>query len=128
MMGEPMDGDLSTSNRTIEVAASFDRPHLARYTMDNADLEKEIIGLFLQQLPSIVAMLEQADSAAQWKMAAHTLKGSAAAVGATAIHACAVKLEGHAPIPSVNVKGNLLAELRVIVERFHAVIGSIYSA
>jgi HPt (histidine-containing phosphotransfer) domain-containing protein len=119
--------DKRKAGQTAATAASFDQPHLARYTMGNPDLEREIIGLFLQQLPSIVAMLDEAETAAQWKMAAHTLKGSAAAVGATAIHACAVDLEGHAPIPNVDVKIKLLTELRLRVDHFNTVIGGIYA-
>ena len=126
-MAGPNNDGLKAGQTAIDVASSFDQPHLARYTLGNPDLEKEIIGLFLQQLPSIVVMLEEAETAAQWKMAAHTLKGSAAAVGATAIHASAVELEEHAPIPSVYVKKNLLLELRLRVDRFHAVIGGIYA-
>ena len=33
------------------VAEVFDRAHLSHYTMQNADLEREILGLFLMQLP-----------------------------------------------------------------------------
>lgn len=104
----------------------FDRPHLVRYTLDNAELEREIIGLFIGQLPSIVAMLEEANSPEAWKMAAHTLKGSAAAVGATDIHGSAVHLEELGYIFNVDVKIKLIEDLRGKCERFHAVIRSIY--
>lgn len=106
--------------------ATFDRPHLIRYTLDNAELEREIIGLFVGQLPSIVAMLEEANSPEAWKMATHTLKGSAAAVGATGIHASAVYLEDLGYIADFNVKVKLIEELRDKVERFRTVICSIY--
>jgi HPt (histidine-containing phosphotransfer) domain-containing protein len=115
-------------NSAPEAAAEaiFDRPHLARYTMDNPELEKEIIGLFLQQLPSIITMLAEAESAAAWKMAAHTLKGSAAAVGATAIHACAVDLEARGYVVDVDVKIKLIADLQSRAARFDAMIGGLY--
>lgn len=112
--------------RPAEFSAVFDRPHLARYTMDNADLEKEIIGLFLQQLPSIVTMLEEADSPEAWKLAAHTLKGSAAAVGARAIHESAVDLERIDVYVNVKIRLSLLAGLRARVDRFQAVIRTVY--
>ncbi len=104
----------------------FDRPHLVRYTLDNAELEREIIGLFIGQLPSIIAMLEEANSPEAWKMATHTLKGSAAAVGATDIHGSAVHLEDLGYVSNVDVKVKLVKELRGKFERFHAVIRSIY--
>ena len=72
----------------------FDRAHLSRYTMDSADLELEILGLFLLQLPSTIEMIENAETAADWKLATHTLKGAAASIGAKRIQAIAVELEG----------------------------------
>lgn len=109
-----------------DASSVFDRPHLVRYTLDNAELEREIIGLFIGQLPSIIAMLEEAASPEAWKMAAHTLKGSAAAVGATDIHGSAVYLEDLGYISDFNVKVKLIDDLRGKCARFHAVIRSIY--
>jgi HPt (histidine-containing phosphotransfer) domain-containing protein len=71
----------------------FDRAHLARYTMDSADLEREIIGLFLLQLPSTIEMIEAASTQADWKLATHTLKGAAASIGAKRIQTIAIELE-----------------------------------
>jgi HPt (histidine-containing phosphotransfer) domain-containing protein len=109
-----------------EAVQVFDRPHLVRYTMDNPELEREIIGLFMQQLPSIVEMLRSAASQADWKLAAHTLKGSAAAVGATAIHASAVALEAERFDADVTIRSNLLAELDLRIARFHRMIEQVY--
>lgn len=120
-------GQMAKTAPRAEAEVIFDRPHLARYTMDNPELEKEIIGLFLQQLPSIITMLAEADSAAAWKMAAHTLKGSAAAVGATAIHACAVDLEERGFVIDVDVKIKLVEELRTRAARFDAMISGLYA-
>jgi len=74
-------------------ASVLDRAHLSRYTMENPELEREIIGLFLRQLPNTLAMLREAQNLADWKLAAHTLKGSAAAIGAMEINRLAVALE-----------------------------------
>lgn len=112
--------------RQNRAQADFDQPHLARYTLDNRDLEKEIIGLFLQQLPQIVAHLRTAPSQSDWKMAAHTLKGSAAAVGAVAIHASAMHLEQMPYDVDVNVKSETLSALDQDVARFHRIVTSIY--
>lgn len=60
----------------------IDRAHLARYTLGQADLEREILGLFVRQLPLTLESLRFAATDRDWQVAAHTLKGSARAVGA----------------------------------------------
>ncbi len=60
----------------------LDRDHLARYTMGDSALEQEVLGLFVGQLPETVAMLRASGDAQAWRRAAHTIKGSAKAVGA----------------------------------------------
>ncbi len=74
------------SNGRRNRPAVFDRAHLSHYTMHSADLEREILGLFLTQLPATVSAIETAETAADWKLATHTLKGSCAAVGARRLH------------------------------------------
>ena len=61
--------------------------------MDSPELEREIIGLFVAQLPDILDRLQNADSSADWRIATHTLKGSALAIGACKIGDLAKKLE-----------------------------------
>lgn len=86
--------DNRASAATADCPADIlDRAHLARYTMENPELEREIIDLFLQQLPATLAMLREAHSLSDWKLATHTLKGSAAAIGATEINGLAAALE-----------------------------------
>jgi HPt (histidine-containing phosphotransfer) domain-containing protein len=124
---------MSGSSTTRQVApvqaeGGFDRQHLARYTMDNADLEREIIGLFLQQLPAIVETLKVAASRDDWRMAAHTLKGSAAAVGATAIHESALELEQVSFAANVNVKNTAIQTLDARVDRFRRIVAGLYGA
>lgn len=62
--------------------APIDRTHLARYTLGDAALEREILELFLSHLPNTIRDLGLADTDKDWRMAAHALKGSARAVGA----------------------------------------------
>ncbi len=71
----------------------FDRAHLGRYTMNDEGLEHEILSLFLTQLKATVEMIETANSAAEWKLWTHTLKGAAAAIGAWRLQSIAVELE-----------------------------------
>ena len=70
-----------------------DLKHLRRYTMGDIHLEKEVLDLFLGQLPQTIAALSQAASDRDWRIAAHTLKGSGRAVGAWRIARLAEQAE-----------------------------------
>jgi HPt (histidine-containing phosphotransfer) domain-containing protein len=59
-----------------------DLTHLRRYTLGDHKLEREVLDLFLAQLPATISALRAAASDQDWKMAAHSLKGSGRAVGA----------------------------------------------
>jgi len=65
-----------------EVAGAIDLEHLRRYTLGDARLENEILWLFIGQAPTTIDALKQAQTNQEWVTAAHTLKGSARAVGA----------------------------------------------
>lgn len=56
--------------------------HLRRYTMGDQQLETEVLGLFAGELPKTLARIRASASDREWREAAHTLKGSARAVGA----------------------------------------------
>ncbi len=73
---------VSAAGPSSDDAPPLDLAHLRRYTMGDAGLELEILGLFADQLPITIAALKNAASEKEWGMAAHTLKGSARAVGA----------------------------------------------
>jgi HPt (histidine-containing phosphotransfer) domain-containing protein len=60
----------------------IDRPYLARFTLGNMALEREILELFSGQMPRLIAQLRSAKTHAEWSLAAHTIRGSALAVGA----------------------------------------------
>jgi HPt (histidine-containing phosphotransfer) domain-containing protein len=66
--------------------ASFERPidlvHLARQTLGDRALEAEILDLFVVQARALVDRLVETGEARQRGDLAHTLKGSARAVGA----------------------------------------------
>ena len=63
-------------------AGAIDRDYLARFTLGNAALEREVLELFASQLPLYVRQLKDAQTSREWCEATHTIKGSAAAVGA----------------------------------------------
>jgi HPt (histidine-containing phosphotransfer) domain-containing protein len=56
--------------------------HLARYTLGDAALEREVLELFCTQSVSYLHQLRAATSHKAWFQAARALKGSTPAVGA----------------------------------------------
>jgi HPt (histidine-containing phosphotransfer) domain-containing protein len=67
---------------TIGEVTPVDMAHLARYTLGDAALEREVFELFCTQSVSYLDQLRAATSHKAWYQAAHALKGSARAVGA----------------------------------------------
>jgi HPt (histidine-containing phosphotransfer) domain-containing protein len=70
----------------------IDFEHLERMTLGDAGLEQEVLAMFAAQSAKLVARLATgpADAAAL----AHTLKGSARAIGALGVADAAARLEG----------------------------------
>jgi HPt (histidine-containing phosphotransfer) domain-containing protein len=96
---EPVPEPVSESVADPEV---LDLAHLARYTMGNRDLERELLRLFRTQIRAQVTGVAHARDAPDpdgqdWRFATHTLKGVARSIGAWAIADTAEKLEhlGH---------------------------------
>jgi HPt (histidine-containing phosphotransfer) domain-containing protein len=78
-------GDGGSAQAAIDRNAcpmAIDFAYLKKFTLGNRDLEREVLYLFAQHSPGYLANLRQAGSAKAWRDAAHTLKGSARAVGA----------------------------------------------
>ena len=74
------------------MTAPIDLRHLARQTMGDDALRREVLALFTAQLSSIHGELVAADVAGRGRLA-HTLKGSARGVGAFALADCAAAIE-----------------------------------
>lgn len=73
--------------------APVDLRHLRRYTLGDTALEREVLCLFINQLPETLSALGAARTDKDWKNAAHTLKGSGRAVGAWRIASLAEEAE-----------------------------------
>jgi HPt (histidine-containing phosphotransfer) domain-containing protein len=71
----------------------IDRTHLRRYTSGDEGLEREVLDLFLAQVPLTIGSLKDAACDKDWHVAAHTLKGSAGAVGAWRVASLAREAE-----------------------------------
>ncbi|WP_024510468.1 Hpt domain-containing protein [Bradyrhizobium sp. ARR65] len=104
---------LAPSDDPIDVA------HLKRMTLSDAGLEREVLAMFLQQTAQLLTRLatRPADAAAL----AHTLKGSARAIGACRVAACAAALEaairtGDDPAQPLTALDHAVAEARASIE------------
>jgi len=76
------------ARRDLTGAVDFD--YLERYAGGDAVVVDEVLGLFQEQAQMWLRLLDPTADAGGWKDAAHTLKGSAVGIGATALgEACA---------------------------------------
>jgi HPt (histidine-containing phosphotransfer) domain-containing protein len=86
--------DISGTSPTGRPAsAPVDFVHLQRYTLGDRALELEVLHLFAAQAPLTLDVLRRAHTSRAWRDAAHTLKGSARAVGAWHVATCAETVE-----------------------------------
>lgn len=90
--------------------------------MSSAELEREIVGLFLGQLPGLLANLKAPADAKDWKLFTHTLKGSAKAVGAMQVAEIATAMEDEGPEAG---QGSIGA-LEAAIEAFRAAAAKAY--
>ncbi len=73
-------------------AAAIDRSQLARMTFGDRSLEREVLQLFDRQAGLLLARMQSREAAAVATLA-HTLKGSAASIGATDVMLAAAAVE-----------------------------------
>ena len=71
---------------------TIDLDHLARQTFGDRELEAEVLTMFCHQAKSVADRMAGADEKTRVTLA-HTLKGSARGVGATALAGIAERLE-----------------------------------
>jgi len=95
--------------------------HLRRMTLGDADLEREVLDMFARQASQLTRSL--ADLPPEAGALAHTLKGSARAIGAFRVAAAADALE--TSIRDGRAPAQALADLRAAVAEAHAAIAAI---
>ena len=82
---------------TNSSSASFERPidlvHLARQTLGDRELEREILALFVRQSGMLRDRLMASRAQAERRDLVHTIKGSARAVGAWSVAKAAENVE-----------------------------------
>jgi HPt (histidine-containing phosphotransfer) domain-containing protein len=82
MASEAVDGPEEAADRERRPAHPVDLNHLSRYTLGERAIEREVLELFCTQSAIYLELLREAVSDRQWQDAAHSLKGSARAIGA----------------------------------------------
>jgi HPt (histidine-containing phosphotransfer) domain-containing protein len=97
----------------------IDFEHLKRMTLGDAGLEQEVLAMFAAQ--SVKLMAQLATVPADAGALAHTLKGSARAIGAFAVAEAAARLEavlgnGSDPSGPLAELGDAVAEARAAIE------------
>jgi HPt (histidine-containing phosphotransfer) domain-containing protein len=107
-----------------DAAPLLDRAYLSRFTLGNADLEREVLGLFAEHAPNYLARMQSAATQHDWREAAHTLKGSAAAVGAVKVARLAEGIERVTPPEAGSDRLALCADLAQAVEATRAAIAA----
>jgi HPt (histidine-containing phosphotransfer) domain-containing protein len=99
----------------------IDLEHLRRMTLGDAGLEREVLAMFSAQTVSLIGAL--AGSPPEAGALAHTLKGSARAIGAFAVADAAARLE--AAMQKGDDPAQALAGLRDAVTEARAAIDAI---
>ena len=83
---------LTVEHEPTGPAAAIDRAQLARMTLGDRGLEREVLQLFDRQAGLLLARMYSGDPVAVATLA-HTLKGSASSIGATAVTLAAAAVE-----------------------------------
>jgi HPt (histidine-containing phosphotransfer) domain-containing protein len=91
MTPRPKSADWVVSPPLAPDGPAIDLDHLARMTLGERELEREVLTLFAQQSTDLLARLEKLPR--EGASLAHTLKGSARAIGAFAVAETADNLE-----------------------------------
>jgi HPt (histidine-containing phosphotransfer) domain-containing protein len=117
-MSSPPRLDQISSPLLVPGEAPIDVEHLARMTLGDVALRREVLAMFLRQTGDLLGRL--AAHPGEGAALAHTLKGSARAIGAFGVAACAESLERTISRGVDSSQG--LAELAAAVAEAHASI------
>jgi HPt (histidine-containing phosphotransfer) domain-containing protein len=102
------------------MASPIDREHLARMTLGERSLEREVLVLFDRQADMMLGRMGKSDPAMA-AAAAHTLKGSARGIGAWRVASAAEAVELAAVGPAGEYK-TALGTIRAAVDEAKAAI------
>jgi HPt (histidine-containing phosphotransfer) domain-containing protein len=106
---------------------AVDLVHLARMTLGEEGLEREVLGLFDRQAEMLLARMAS-ETPRVVAALAHTLKGSASGVGAWRVAEAASAVERAAGEPGAIALTRVMNELAAAVAEAHAAIGELQHA
>ncbi len=115
----------SAGSDTDGEASPVDLAHLARYTLGDAALEREVLELFCTQSVSYLDQLRAATSHKAWFQAAHALKGSARAVGAWRLARAAEYIEALREDSPPELRAAQIGELEASLQEAAAFVASL---
>lgn len=106
-----------TASEIMEPAAAIDRDHLNRMTFGDRDLAHEVLQLFDRQAALLIERMRGGDGALIGSLA-HTLKGSAAGIGARHVAEAAQGVE----LAAANSSGAPQGDVSRAVDRLAAAV------
>ena len=115
----------SAGSDTDGGASPVDMAHMARYTLGDAALEREVLELFCTQSVSYLDQLRAATSHKAWFQAAHALKGSARAVGAWRLARAAEYIEALREDSPPELRAAQIGELEASLREAAAFVASL---
>ncbi len=101
--------------------APVDLTHLARHTLGDQGLEREVLQLFVRQSAIVLNRLDSAESARAVSEQAHTIKGSARGIGAWKVAQAAELVQAEAELGGATS----ISELRAAVQETIGFIGAL---
>jgi HPt (histidine-containing phosphotransfer) domain-containing protein len=115
MIAFPRRAEIDSAPSLAPFAPPIDREHLARMTLGERSLEREVLELFDRQAEMLFARMIKAEPAVA-AAAAHTLKGSARSIGAWQVAGSAEAVELAAAGKAAEFKAALGALKAAIAE------------
>lgn len=106
---------------TVDAGAAIDRGHLSRMTFGDRSLEREVLQLFERQSALLIGRMRGGEAAAVAALA-HTLKGSAAGIGAGPVARAAEDVERAAGTAMPDC-GQAIDRLALAIEDARTLIG-----
>jgi HPt (histidine-containing phosphotransfer) domain-containing protein len=117
-----------TAEGAQQVTSPLDHAHLSRYTLSDRTLEYEILRLFLAQIPLTLESLRFASMDRDWVVAAHTLKGSARAVGVWGLAELALEAEQLGGIEDESACQNVIGRIEQVSKDIERYVASHYGS
>lgn len=121
LAANPLDGMGQSPNRVT--GRPVDLVHLARYTLGNNSIEREVLSLFRTQSSLFLQRLKEAVSDRARQQAAHTIKDSALEVGAWQIARTAEDAEGLEGDAYSERQGRIIQDLEQRIDEANCFIG-----